>query len=67
MIAVSYSLDFEGPDEAPRRFAIFASLDDPRLGARFTIPDAIAWVAPSPRGDHARYARRLLKCLKAAL
>lgn len=64
MIKVTYSLDFEGPDQAPRRFAVFATVEDPRIGPRFTIPDAIGWAAPSARGEHTRHARRLLQCLK---
>ena len=66
MIKVSYTLDYEGPDQAPRRFAVFATVEDPRIGPRFTIPDAIGWAAPAGK-DGARGARRLLKCLKAIL
>jgi hypothetical protein len=66
MIKVSYALDFEGPAEKPQRFAIFATVEDPRIGPRFTIPDAIGWAAPAGK-DGARGARRLLKCLKATL
>jgi hypothetical protein len=56
---IQYGLDFEGPDEAPTRFAVFASVvPRNRTQSRYTIPVPIAYAC-----DEAA-ARRLIPCLE---